>query len=143
MKGFPLGITTNANNTGGSGGSRPNPVAGCAKSIGGSATKKLSEWYNISCFTDPAPYTYGSESRLDSTLEAPGTANWDMSIVKKFPITADGRFNVQFRAEFFNLFNRVQFGYPNTTFDAPSGAAAISSQLNLPRITQFALRIAF
>jgi hypothetical protein len=65
-----------------------------------------------------------------------------MSIVKKFPITPDGRVNLQFRAEFFNLFNRVQFGYPNTTFDS-SSHGTISSQYNLPRLAQFALRIAF
>jgi hypothetical protein len=70
-------------------------------------------------------------------------ANWDLSIVKKFAISADGRVNLQFRSEFYNLFNRVQFGYPNTQFDATSGAAKVTSQYNLPRVMQFALRISF
>jgi hypothetical protein len=145
MKGFPLGISENTDRIGAAnnGGSRPDVVAGCSKTIGGSATKKLTGWFNTACFSDSAPFVWGNESRNDSTLEAAGTANWDMSIVKKFPITADGRFNMQFRAEFFNLFNRVQFGYPNTTFDATSGAANVNSTYNLPRTVQFALRIAF
>ena len=147
MKGFPLGIGENNSGSIGNtnnGGSRPNQVAGCAKTIGGSATKKLAEWYNWSCFTESVPFVWGNETRLDATLESPGVANWDMSIVKKFPITADGRLNLQFRAEFFNLFNRVQFGYPNTTFDAPSGAATVApSGANNPRTVQFALRVNF
>ena len=63
--------------------------------------------------------------------------------MKKFAISADGRVNLQFRSEFYNLFNRVQFGYPNTQFDATSGAAQVTSQYNLPRVMQFALRISF
>jgi len=143
MKGFPVGISENTDRIGSTnnGGSRPDQVAGCSRVIGGSATKKLTGWYNTACFTDSAPFVWGNENRLDTKIEAPGVANWDMSIVKKFPITADGRFNLQFRAEFFNLFNRVQFGYPNGTFDAPSGAATIGSTYNLPRTVQFALRI--
>jgi hypothetical protein len=146
MKGFPLGISENTDRIGATnnGGSRPDVVPGCAKSIGGSAVKKLAGWYNTACFTDSAPFVWGNESRNDSTLESPGVANWDMSIVKKFPITADGRFNLQFRTEFFNLFNRVQFGYPNDTFDAPTGAATVAPNgANLPRTVQFALRVNF
>ncbi|MGB6688952.1 MAG: carboxypeptidase-like regulatory domain-containing protein [Terracidiphilus sp.] len=143
MKGFPLGISEriDAIGTTNNGGSRPDVVPGCNKTIGGSAVKKLNEWFNTSCFTESPPYVWGNESRNDSTLEAPGLANWDLSIVKKFPISPEGRVNLQFRSEFYNLFNRVQFGYPNTQFDATSGAAQITSQSNLPRVMQFALRI--
>ena len=145
MKGFPLGISEriNAIGTTNNGASRPDVVPGCKKTIGGSAVKKLNEWYNTSCFTESPPYVWGNESRNDPTLEAPGVANWDLSIVKKFPISGDGKVNVQFRSEFYNLFNRVQFGYPNTQFDATSGAAQVTSQYNLPRVLQFALRISY
>jgi hypothetical protein len=147
MKGFPLGISENNGGSIGTtnnGNSRPNQVSGCAKSISGSAVKKLSGWYNTACFTESVPFVWGNETRNDATLESPGVANWDMSIVKKFPITADGRLNLQFRAEFFNLFNRVQFGYPNDTFDASTGAATVSpAGANTPRTVQFALRINF
>ena len=55
------------------------------------------------------------------------------------------RLNLQFRAEAFNLFNRVQFGQPNTVCCSTSNASfgVISSQLNLPRVVQFALRLEF
>jgi hypothetical protein len=143
MSGFPLGLA-DASNTSNSygGGQRPNVVAGCNKKLGGSAVKKLNDWFNTACFTEALPYTFGNESRNDSSLTGPGMANWDMSIVKKFPITADGKLNLQFRSEFFNIFNRVQFGGPNTSIGSNS-AGVVNSQNNLPRIVQFALRLNF
>jgi hypothetical protein len=58
---------------------------------------------------------------------------------------AVGRFNLQFRAEAFNLLSRVQFGQPATVCCSSSHASfgVISSQLNLPRAAQFALRLEF
>lgn len=44
--------------------------------------------------------------------------------------------NLQFRAEAFNLFNRVQFGYPGLQQGA-SNFGIVSSQLNNPRLLQF------
>jgi Carboxypeptidase regulatory-like domain len=143
MDGFPLGFTTGTNLTNSyGGGSRPNYVAGCKKGIGGGATSKLSEWFNTDCFTAPPAFTFGDEPRNDPQLKSPGVANWDAAVVKKFPIDRDGRVNLDFRAEFFNLFNRVQFGYPGTT-QGVSGFGVISSQANNPRIVQFALRLSF
>lgn len=145
MKGFPLGISEriNAIGTVNNGSSRPDVVPGCNKNVSGDAVSKLHGWFNTACFVESPPYVWGNESRNDSTLEAPGIANWDLSIVKKFPITADGRVNVQFRSEFYNLFNRVQFGVPNTQFDATSEAGWVTGQINQPRVAQFALRIQF
>ena len=141
MKGFPLGLTTNQNLTHSyGGGSRPNYTSGCSKTIGGAATKKLSEWFNTSCFTQPAAFTFGDEPRNDPQMEAPGVADWDFSLVKAFPVDSAGRFNVQFRAEFFNLFNRVQFGVPGTV-QGQAGFGIVNSQANLPRVVQFALRL--
>jgi hypothetical protein len=146
MKGFPVGISqSSAYRTGSvdNGGSRPDVVGGCNKKIGGGAVSKLHGWYNTACFQASQPFTWGNESRNDSSIQGAGIANWDLSIVKKFPITADGRVNFQFRTEFYNLFNRVQFGGPNGTFDASSEAAWVTNQVNQPRVAQFALRIVF
>lgn len=141
MDGFPLGLNTNLNLTSSfGGGSRPNYTPGCSKSVGGSARSKLNQWFNTTCFTQPPPFTFGDEPRNDAQLRAPGVANWDSSLFKNFPIRSDGKSYVQFRAEVFNLFNRVQFGYPGLTQGA-SNFGVINSQLNLPRILQFALRI--
>jgi len=55
------------------------------------------------------------------------------------------RVGPQFRAEAFNLFNRVQFGPPGQIFTAKANSAlgVISSQLNNPRLIQYSLRLNF
>jgi hypothetical protein len=156
MKGFPLGIGMNGGRVY-SHGQRPSVLPGCNKKTSGSAVQRLNNWFNTACFTDPGVNVYGNEPRNDPSLEAPGMANWDLSIVKKFPITADGRLNLQFRAEFYNLFNRTQFGVPSTGIsgynlnsdgsqtpvNVNSNIGRIFNQLNNPRIAQFALRVNF
>ncbi len=139
--GFPLHFSTNSNTTNSfGGGQRPNVIVGCDKSISGGITNKLNEYFNTACFSQPAAFTFGSESRTDPSLRAPGEANWDFSAYKSFPITEHA--NVQFRAEFFNIFNRVQFGYPGQTFGS-SNFGQITNQVNSPRLIQFAGRFSF
>ena len=143
QSGFPLHFGNNTNNSNSfGGGQRPNVVSGCSTSISGSITSKLNEYFNTACFTQPAPFTFGDESRTDPHLRAPGIANWDFSAYKNFPLTPENKATLQFRAEFFNLFNRVQFGYPGQSFGS-SSFGVITSQQNLPRLVQFALRLSF
>ena len=82
--GFPLGMgLANGLNFGGMG-QRPNQVAGCNKTIGGAAQKKLNGWFNKACFTAPAQFDLGNEPREDATITVPGIANWDTAIFKDF-----------------------------------------------------------
>ncbi len=80
-----------------------------------------------------------------NTASMPGLANLDVSIQKNFSIgeTAD----VQFRAEFFNVLNRVNFGVPSRgTFSRGRPNAAfgrITSTNTTSRQIQFALKIIF
>jgi Carboxypeptidase regulatory-like domain len=141
QSGWPLQFTTNVNLTSSfGGGSRPNYVPGCAKEIQGSATSRLNEWFNTSCFTQPPAFTFGGESRTDPQLRDGGVADWDTSAFKNFGITE--KINMQFRAEVYNLANRVQFGYPGMV-TGESTFGVVSSQANLPRIWQFALRVSY
>ena len=143
QSGFPLHLTTNTNNSNSfGGGQRPNVIAGCNTPFSGSITSHLNEYFNTACFTQPAPFTFGDESRNDSKLRSPGIANWDFSAFKNFQIAPENRATMQFRAEFFNIFNRVQFGYPGQALGNPS-FGVITTQQNLPRLVQFALRLSF
>ncbi len=73
---------------------------------------------------------------------APGwQKNFDLSLFKNNYFN-EGKWNVQFRAEFFNAFNRVQFGEPNGAVDN-SAFGIVSGQANGPRQIQFALKLAF
>lgn len=146
--GFPLSFgaqPTVLSTQFGAGGPRPNLVAGCSRQISGSAQSRLGGWFNRSCFSQPGDYSFGSENRNDSVLRAAGIANWDMGLFKAIPVKE--WLNFQFRAEVFNLANRVQFGPPNTTYQSPDTAniqfGVVTSQVNQPRLFQFSLRANF
>jgi len=97
----------------------------------------------VSCYSVPAAYTLGNESATDPVLRGQGINNWDVSLAKRTPITE--RFNLEFRSEFYNLFNRVQFGLPNTSVTTAANPTTgfITTQINQPRLIQLALRLLF
>lgn len=140
QSGFPLALSTSTNQTNSQGGgSRPNVVA-ANKRISGSAQSRINQWFNTSAFATPAAFTFGNESRVDSTLRSAGIANWDFTLSKAIPLTE--RISFDFKTETFNIFNRVQFGDPGTAV----GSAAfgiVSTQVNNPRQIQFAGRLTF
>src|SRR6266403_2258511 len=69
-------------------------------------------WYNPAAFTVPPPFTYGTLGR--NTLRGPKFENLDFALFKNFKFTESK--SLQFRSEFFNILNNVNF--------APPGGAA-------------------
>jgi hypothetical protein len=144
QEGLPLNLVVTPNTSFSFGGGlRPNVVPGCGKKLSGSVQRRLNEYFNTSCFTAPAPFTFGNESRTDGAIRGPGINNWDVALVKETPITE--RVGFQFRVEAFNLFNRVQFAAPSTVLvNGPNSTfGIISSQANNPRLIQFGFRLSF
>jgi len=90
------------------------------------------------CFVAPPAATFGDLGRSLTTVRQPGIANHDFSLFKNTKLTE--RVGLQFRTEFFNIFNRVQFGPPGETLGTAQ-FGVINSQLNTPRLIQFALRL--
>ena len=138
QSGFPVNLVAQGNVLSyfGVGTIRPNVVPGCVKTRGGSAQSRLTQWFNTTCFSQPAGF--GNESRNDSQIRSAGIANWDAALMKTIPF--EKGVNLQFTSEFFNLFNRVQFGVPNNVLG--SGIfGVVSSQYNQPRLIQFSLRL--
>jgi hypothetical protein len=142
--GFPLAITSAAPNDlatfFGAGKIRPNVVQGCNKSISGVNPGSGSPVLNSACFTAPGLFGFGNEPRVDGNVRAQGINNWDFSASKLTHLTE--RVGLDFRGEFFNTFNRVQFGAPNTS----AGSAffgVVTSQYNSPRQIQLSLRLDF
>ena len=87
---------------------------------------------------------FGNAGR--NTLTGPGLATFDFSLNKNFPVTETTR--VQFRAEFFNLFNRANFRIPITTPFNTNGtrnplAGQITDTRTAPREIQFGLKYIF
>ncbi|MGH9875443.1 MAG: hypothetical protein ACRD9S_23550 [Pyrinomonadaceae bacterium] len=82
----------------------------------------------------------------------------DFSIIKRFPVSELK--NIEFRAEFFNLFNHVNFANPISNLNAvvssggsidantgriinPGDFGRITSTSNNPRLIQFAVKVSF
>ena len=91
-------------------------------------------------FPRPAAFTFGNSARTMPDMRSHGIANFDFTVFKNTYITE--RLGLQFRAEVFNLFNRVRFGYPGTSLGTTQ-FGVVSSQLNDPRLVQLALRASF
>ncbi len=119
----------------------PNNNGQSAK-LSGSPKDRLDQWFTTSVFSQPAPYTYGTAPRMLPDVRADGTNNIDFSFFKNNRFGHDGRFNLQFRSEFFNLANHVRFGAPGATFGNAT-LGVVSSQANNPRQIQLALRLLF
>ncbi len=104
----------------------------------------LTQWFNTALdtpsapWTTPALYTFGNAGR--GILRSPGRTNFDFSIFKEFPITE--RIKLQWRSEFFNIFNHPQFDLPNTNVGT-AVAGTISGTVGTPRDIQFGLRVVF
>ena len=67
------------------------------------------KWFDPNAFVVPAAGTFGNVGR--NVLTGPGLATWDFSLMKDTRVSE--RFNLQFRAEIFNLLNRVNLNTPN------------------------------
>lgn len=106
----------------------------------GSIVDRLNDYFDVSDFSSPGPFTYGNSPRTLGALRAPGLIDLDLSGVKNTHL-AEGM-TLQFRAEAFNLFNHPQFGPPDTSLgDGTTGT--ITTQVNNPRELQFALKLLF
>ncbi len=81
-------------------------------------------WFDTAAFTTPGAYLFGNAGR--NTLEGPGTKQADISLFKRFDLGANERRYLQFRAEFFNIFNTPQFNNPAATIGVNT-AGTISS----------------
>ena len=100
--------------------------------------KTLNNWFDASAFVNPPPYTYGDAGR--NSLIGPGRTNFDLALMKKFPIRET--MNLQFRFEAFNIFNHPQFGYPNPNV-GNSQVGQITSIVGNPRNLQASLHFEF
>lgn len=157
QSGFPLVFSNGLPNftTQYGGGSRPDFSPGCKKGRP-DGVSKLTEWFNTACFTDPADFVFGDESRTDPTLRGDGVRNFDFSIFKRTKFGPDERIGLEFRTEFFNIFNRTQFAPPNTTCcsvvpsylpnqspNSSFGTVNSSYPNTNPRLIQFGLKLVF
>jgi len=96
-----------------------------------------------SVFQEPAAWTIGTAPRTLPWVRVPGTSNTNLSLFKEFSLKRlrEGA-HLEFRTEWFNGFNHVQFAAPNTSV-GNSQFGQVSSQANSPREIQMALKLYF
>jgi Carboxypeptidase regulatory-like domain len=142
--GFPVPLIDSANssgaafNAGGNGNNfnRPNQVTGCNPYA---ANHSQLQWINSACFVAPPGGQLGNASRVP--VVGPDFVNTDFSVIKQFALPWENM-GLNFRAEFFNLFNHAQFGMPVNDINAPA-FGSVNSTVNNPRLVQFGLKLTF
>lgn len=135
--GQPVIVTNSVPTT--SGATRPNNNGGSAKKSG-DIRDRLTQYFDTSVFSGPGPFEFGNTGRTLPDVREPGTRNFDVSVFKNFRVWEGA--HVQFRSEFFNVFNTVTFGAPGGSYGNPT-FGTITSQANDPRDIQLALKLIF
>jgi Carboxypeptidase regulatory-like domain len=157
--GFPVNVLMPSSYTapiGASATQRPDLVPGVPLTPPGG--RSVAGWINPAAFATPAG-DFGTAPR--NLLRGPGTWQVDLGAGKTIPLWERAR--LEFRSEFYNIFNHPQLGQPNATCNVTasspvgcgSGFASITTTANLnvspvtpvgsgtPREMQFALRLDF
>jgi hypothetical protein len=150
--GFPVNVLMPSSYTapdGASGTERPDLVPGVF--LAPPRGKSVAEWMNPAAFAAPAG-EFGTAPR--DLLRGPGTWQVDLGVAKHISLTE--RASLEFRSEFFNIFNHPQLGTPQSTFNPSNttGFGSIITTVNTttpispvgsgtPREIQFALRVSF
>ena len=149
--GFPVNVLINRSSSsvpdGNTTDQRPDLVPGVPLTPTGGAT--TGQWINPAAFTVPATGTFGDAPR--DVVRGPGAWQMDFGVGKRISLTERER--LEFRSEFFNIFNHPQYGLPQATFGVP-GFGSIIQTVNTttpvspvgsgtPREIQFSVRLRF
>ncbi len=125
---------------------RPNSTGKSAKL----SNRTVDRWFDTSAFVNPPNFTFGDVGRALPDVRAPGTLNFDLSMIKDTYIGE--RVNIQFRAEAFNFLNHVNLAGRNGVNTAfRPGADGLNSSATFgtivsardARVIQFGLKVIF
>ncbi|HWR16949.1 MAG TPA: TonB-dependent receptor [Terriglobales bacterium] len=111
--------------------------------VPGAVDSHLDSYFNPAAFNNTCANVapYGTSPR--NFIRGPGQKNFDIGLVKGIPLTEKQK--MEFRAEFFNAFNMVNFANPISTYTSGTKGALgrIISTSTGPRVIQFALKYSF
>ena len=158
--GFPLFVVDSSNPSGvffsynGNTYSRPNEV-GDPNKPGPEAGRTncptqihtFKNWFNPCAFASALTGELGTAAR--APIYGPRFVNTDFSVIKDFPLTFREGMSLQFRAEFFNLFNHPQLylqggsGTGEQDINSSATFGVVTGTVNNPRLIQFGLKLKF
>ena len=96
-------------------------------------------YFDPTAFAVAPRYQFGNLGR--NAFHGPGFYNTDVGLFKNFALPWEGK-RIQFRSEFFNAFNNVNFGNPNSTVGTPN-FGQITGVQNRSRQIQFGLKLVY
>ncbi|MFB3829257.1 MAG: carboxypeptidase regulatory-like domain-containing protein [Bryobacteraceae bacterium] len=134
---FNVVLGTDANLDGISTYDRPNLLGDPKLSRDRPRDELIAKYFNTAAFGRVASGSLGTAGR--NLLYGPGAINWNFSIFKNFPIREQRR--VQFRAEFFNVFNHTNLGNPNTNMSNANFGRILSA--GGARVVQFGIKLIY
>jgi|HubBroStandDraft_5_1064220.scaffolds.fasta_scaffold07515_1 hypothetical protein len=134
--GQPMTIHLTSDNLNNGMSNRANATCSGVHTIG-----RVSEWFDTSCFTTPAPYQIGN-SGLDKAV-SPGYVDSDISLSKT--ATIHDQMSLRVQVDAFNAFNHAYLGHPNTTCCSSTNAlfGVITGANGPPRNIQLGVHLAF
>jgi hypothetical protein len=146
--GLPVNVTEDRSSssvaTGYTTSQRPNRVPGVSLTPPGG--HKINQWINPAAFSLVTGSGYGDSPR--NVARGPDLWQADFGLAKRIPLTE--KMQLQFRTEFFNIFNRAQYGLPLADLSSPTTFGQIVGAVNTgpvgtgtPRQIQFMLRLEF
>ncbi|PYU85996.1 MAG: hypothetical protein DMG08_30570 [Acidobacteria bacterium] len=123
------------------GGMRPDVVGNPKLDTGRPSGELVSQFFNTAAFASycpgpDGPFNFGNAGR--NIVIGPGVNVWDFGLYKEFRLKGEHK-RLQFRSEFFNLFNHPIFGQPGGTAGTPQFGVIGGTALD-PREIQFALK---
>jgi len=110
-------------------------VTGESKRSHASKTDAVSRWFNTGAFAFPQAGQFGNSAR--NNVRGPGFWNLTTGLYRNIPVRE--RFRLQFRSEFFNLFNHTNLGNPVNNMNNASFGRILSGSAS--RVVQFALKL--
>ncbi|HUO16638.1 MAG TPA: carboxypeptidase-like regulatory domain-containing protein [Verrucomicrobiae bacterium] len=123
------------------------PIAGNPGCVAPAKIHTQANWFNPCAFVKAPAGELGTAAR--APVYGPRFVNTDFSVIKDFALPFREGMGLQFRAEFFNIFNHPQF-FLNGLGDSgmqdintPSSFGVINNTVNNPRLVQFALKLKF
>lgn len=143
--GQPLSVLTGADQSStGQGTDRPDLIGDP-----NSGPHTVAQWFNTAAFTLNQPLAFGNAGR--NIVNGPSFKDFDFALMKDTRIAETAK--IEFRAEFFNVFNHPNFALPGNILTAPNFGAIFQTpdvaQNNVglgsggPRLIQFALKFSF
>ena len=132
-------------------GGRPDAVAGAglydSRNKGSHDVISGVPWFNTAAFSPPQKWVYGNAPR--NNVYAPGSENWDISLMKTLYFKGEDGLRLQLRTDWFDAFNHFNLGGPGATIgDIRDGGLPVATSGKIfggsgSRVIQLAVRVIF